>query len=270
MTRFLRVIPRSVYACLLLPVLSVVIAAVQAADGHAVNLDHVLNLTSGMHWLGTDALGRDTLARLAEGIVLSFTVALMVMSLCAVIGVSVGMVSAWFGGWVDSLLMRIVDIVLSFPGILLAIALAAVLGPGIDKLVIALVAVGWVGFARLTRAQVLSLRHAPYIEAAIAGGQTTFFIASKHLLPNIAAPLLIEASFGLAAVMIGEAGLSFLGIGIQPPAASLGTMIKEGSQLMLVAPMQVFWPGLMLFLLVMAANIAGDALRDYLDVRSKR
>ncbi len=267
---FLKGVPKSVYLCLILPVLCLLVAALQAVDGHAVDLDQVLTLTSASHWLGTDALGRDTLSRLAEGVSLSFTVAVIVMSLCAVIGITVGMVSAWFGGWVDSLLMRLVDIVLSFPGILLAIALAAVLGPGIDKLVIALVAVGWVGFARLTRAQVLSLRHAPYVEAAIASGQTTFFIATKHLLPNIAAPLLIEASFGLAAVMIGEAGLSFLGIGIQPPDASLGTMIKEGSQLMLVAPTQVFYPGLMLFLLVMAANIAGDALRDYLDVRSKR
>jgi peptide/nickel transport system permease protein len=267
---FFQSIPKSVYLCLLLPLLCLVIAGLQTVDGHAVDLDHVLAGASGAHWLGTDALGRDVLDRLAEGIGLSFSVAVSVMTVCAVIGISVGMIAAWSGGWVDSLLMRFVDIVLSFPGILLAIALAAVLGPGVDKLIIALAAVGWVGFARLTRAQVLSLRHAPYIEAAIASGQNTIHIATTHLLPNIAAPLLIEASFGLAAVMIGEAGLSFLGIGIQPPDASLGTMIREGSQLMLVAPMQVFWPGLMLFLLVMSANIAGDALRDYLDVRSKR
>jgi len=266
----LKAIPKSVYVCLCLPVLALLIAALQNVDGHAVDLHGVLQGASTAHWLGTDVLGRDILSRLAEGITLSFSVAVSVITLCAVIGISVGMVAAWLGGWVDSLLMRFVDIVLSFPGILLAIALAAVLGPGVDKLVIALAAVGWVGFARLTRAQVLSLRHAPYIEAAVASGQTTSVIAFKHLLPNIAAPLLIEASFGLAAVMIGEAGLSFLGIGIQPPDASLGTMIKEGSQLMLVAPMQVVYPGLMLFLLVMSANLAGDALRDYLDVRSKR
>jgi len=266
----LRQMPKSVYVCLLMPLLCLLFAWIQALDSHAVDLSQVLHGSGEQHWLGTDALGRDILARLAEGVTLSFSVAISVMMLCAVIGISVGMVSAWYGGWVDSLLMRIVDVVLSFPGILLAIALAAVLGPGIDKLVIALVAVGWVGFARLTRAQVLSLRHSPYIEAAIASGQQNFHIAMRHLLPNIAAPLLIEASFGLAAVMIGEAGLSFLGIGIQPPNASLGTMIREGSQLMLVAPMQVFWPGLMLFLLVMAANIAGDALRDYLDVRRHR
>jgi len=265
----MRIIPKSVFVCLLLPALVLLLASVLGSDGHAVDLHDVLAASSAAHWLGTDVLGRDILDRLAEGITLSFSVALTVMSLCAVIGISVGMVAAWMGGWVDSLLMRFVDIVLSFPGILLAIALAAVLGPGVEKLVIALTAVGWVGFARLTRAQVLSLRHSPFIEAAVASGQNTPTIAFKHLLPNIAAPLLIEGSFGLAAVMIGEAGLSFLGIGIQPPDASLGTMIKEGSQLMLVAPMQVFWPGLMLFLLVMSANIAGDALRDFLDVRSK-
>ncbi|HIP06967.1 MAG TPA: ABC transporter permease [Mariprofundaceae bacterium] len=242
----------------------------QSVNGHAVDLHQVLSGSTATYWLGTDALGRDILSRLAEGIGLSFSVAVSVITVCAVIGISVGMVAAWLGGWVDSVLMRFVDIVLSFPGILLAIALAAVLGPGVENLIFALAAVGWVGFARLTRAQVLSLRHAPYIEAAIASGQATIHIAFKHLLPNIAAPLLIEASFGLAAVMIGEAGLSFLGIGIQPPDASLGTMIREGSQLMLVAPMQVFYPGLMLFLLVMSANIAGDALRDYWDVRSKR
>ncbi len=267
---FIKAIPKSVYACLLLPALVLLVGAMESVDGHAVDLAQVLSGSTSAHWLGTDVLGRDVLDRLAEGIGLSFSVALSVMSLCAVVGITVGMIAAWAGGWVDSLLMRFVDIVLSFPGILLAIALAAVLGPGVDKLIIALAAVGWVGFARLTRAQVLSLRHAPYIEAAIASGQNTIHIATKHLLPNIAAPLLIEASFGLAAVMIGEAGLSFLGIGIQPPDASLGTMIKEGSQLMLVAPMQVVYPGLMLFLLVMSANLAGDALRDYLDVRSKR
>ncbi|MDQ7059266.1 MAG: ABC transporter permease [Ghiorsea sp.] len=267
---FLKAVPKSVYICLLLPALTLLVSAMQSVNGHAVDLHQVLSGSTSTHWLGTDALGRDILSRLAEGIGLSFSVAVSVITVCAMIGISVGMLAAWLGGWVDSVLMRFVDIVLSFPGILLAIALAAVLGPGVENLIFALAAVGWVGFARLTRAQVLSLRHAPYIEAAIASGQSTIHIATKHLLPNIAAPLLIEASFGLAAVMIGEAGLSFLGIGIQPPDASLGTMIREGSQLMLVAPMQVFYPGLMLFLLVMSANIAGDALRDYWDVRSKR
>jgi len=185
------------------------------------------------------------------------------------VGITLGIVSGWVGGWVDNVLMRLADIVLSFPGILLAIALAAMLGPGVDKLIIALVAVGWVGFARLSRSQILSLRCVPFVEASVGCGSGIIQIGWRHLLPNIAAPLLVEASFGLAAVIIGEAGLSFLGVGVQPPDASLGTMIREGTRLMLVSPMLVVWPGLILFLMVMAVNLLGDALRDYLDVRMK-
>lgn len=256
-------------AMLSVPLLVLLSAAINGTDGHAVDLDVVFASVSSTHPLGTDALGRDLLARLAEGLQLSITVGIAVVLCGGAIGISIGMISAWLGGRADSLLMRLADIVLSFPGILLAIALAAMLGPGVENLIMALVAVGWVGFARLTRAQVLSLKHAPYVEAAIANGSTPPYIAVRHLLPNIAAPLLVEASFGLAAVIIGEAGLSFLGIGVQPPNASLGTMIREGTSLMLVEPMLVVWPGLILFLLVMAVNLLGDHLRDRLDVRSE-
>jgi len=185
----------------------------------------------------------------------------------AIIGITIGVLAGWHGGWLDIILMRIADVVLSFPGILLAIALAAMLGPGVENLVLALVVVGWVGFARLSRVQVLSLKSAAYIEAALANGMGFLYITTRHLLPNIAAPLLVEASFGLAAVMIGEAGLSFLGVGVQAPDASLGTMIREGTRLMLVEPSLVIWPGLMLFLVVMMVNLLGDTLRDYLDVK---
>ncbi|MDX8405492.1 MAG: ABC transporter permease [Mariprofundus sp.] len=253
--------------CLLIPVLVLLSAALAGQDGHAIDLDAVLDGMGVLHPLGRDALGRDVLARLAEGLQLSLMVGILVVLLGSVIGVFIGMLAGWSGGWVDAVLMRLADIVLSFPGILLAIALAAMLGPGIDNLVMALVAVGWVGFARLSRVQVLSLKSAPFVEAAIASGSGVLYIAIRHLLPNIAAALLVEASFGLAAVIIGEAGLSFLGVGVQPPDASLGTMIREGSQLMLVTPALVIWPGLVLFSLVMAANLLGDALRDRLDVR---
>lgn len=254
-------------ALLLVPLLVLFSAAVMGSDGHAVDLDAILAGMSAVHPLGTDALGRDILARLAEGLTLSISVGVTVVLLGSVIGISIGMTAAWMGGWVDAVLMRVADIVLSFPGILLAIALAAMLGPGVENLVMALVAVGWVGFSRLTRAQVLALKHAPFVEAAQAGGSSVTYIATRHLLPNIAAPLLVEASFGLAAVIIGEAGLSFLGVGVQPPAASLGTMIREGTSLMLVEPLLVFWPGLILFMVVMAVNLLGDRLRDRLDVK---
>lgn len=252
---------------LLLPLLVWMVAVWAGLDSRAIDLDAVLHGMSSSHLLGTDALGRDVLARLSEGLQLSLMVGVTVVLFGGMVGISIGMLAGWMGGWVDALLMRIADIVLSFPGILLAIALAAMLGPGIDNLVMALVVVGWVGFARLTRAQVLSLKSVPFVEAAIANGSPVSYIALRHLLPNIAAPLLVEASFGLAAVIIGEAGLSFLGVGVQPPDASLGTMIREGTRLMLVSPSLVIWPGMILFSLVMAVNLLGDALRDKLDVR---
>jgi len=255
--------------CLLIPLLLLLVAGVHGADGHQVDLDGVLAGMSAAHPLGCDALGRDVLARVAEGLRLSIGVGIVVVFLGALAGITFGIISGWVGGWVDNVLMRLADIVLSFPGILLAIALAAMLGPGVDKLIIALVVVGWVGFARLSRAQVLSLKAAPFVEASVGCGSGMAYIGWRHLLPNIAAPLLVEASFGLAAVIIGEAGLSFLGVGVQPPDASLGTMIREGTRLMLVSPMLVVWPGLVLFLMVMAVNLLGDALRDHLDVRMK-
>ncbi len=261
---------RLALVCLAIPCLLALVAAALGADGRAVHLDQVLAGASSDHPLGCDALGRDVLARVAEGVRLSALIGVAVVGCSALVGVSLGMLSGWLGGWADVLLMRVADVVLSFPGILLAIAMAAMLGPGVDRLVLALAAVGWVGFARLARAQVMSLKHAPFVEAARAAGSGAAWIGGRHLLPNIAAPLLVEATFGLAAVMIGEAGLSFLGVGVQPPAASLGTMIREGSRLMLVAPTLVLWPGMMLFLMVMAVNLLGDALRDHLDVRMER
>lgn len=257
----------AITACLAVPVLVMFASAWHGSDGHLVDLDAVLADASLAHPLGCDALGRDVLARLAEGLRLSVSMGLTVILICGVFGTGIGLVAAWAGGWADVLLMRLADIVLSFPGILLAIALAAMLGAGVDNLVMALVAVGWVGFARLSRAQAMSIIQSPFVEAARASGSGFPYIAGRHLLPNIAAPLLVEASFGLAAVIIAEAGLSFLGVGVQPPDASLGTMIREGTRLMLVAPTLVMWPGLALFLLVMAVNLAGDALRDRLDVR---
>lgn len=241
-----------------------------AGDAHLVNLDQILQPPSWQHPLGCDELGRDVLARMAEAIALSMGIGMSVIILGGSLGISIGIVSAWWGGIGDTLLMRLADIVLSFPGILLAIALAAMLGPGIDNLFMALLAVGWVGFARLSRAQVLSLKDSAYVQASIACGSSLPTIACKHLLPNIAAPLLVEASFGLAAVMIAEAGLSFLGVGVQPPTASLGSMIREGTRFLLIEPWLVIWPGLVLFMLVMAINLWGDHLRDKLDVRMQR
>jgi peptide/nickel transport system permease protein len=218
-------------------------------------------------WLGSDELGRPVLDRLLVGARTSFLVAAGVVSLSALLGALVGGLGGMLGGGVDMVLVRLIDLFLAFPGILLAIALAGVMGPGTDNLVIALSAVGWVGYARLVRAQVLSLRHREHVTAARALGTAPGRILIRHLLPLCLAPLLVEATFGVAAVVVAEAGLSFLGLGVQSPQPSWGSMIRAGAGYMLVAPHLVLAPGIAISLVVLAVNLLGDGLRDRLDVR---
>ncbi len=219
--------------------------------------------------LGFDGLGRPVLDRLVAGAGTSFLVAAAVVGLSAAAGTVVGVASAWSGGAWDHAAVRVIDVFLAFPGILLAIALAGVLGPGIDNVVIALAAVGWVGFARLARAQTLTLMRREHVLAAVALGASFPRIAARHLLPLLAAPLIVEATFAVAAVVIGEAGLSFLGLGVQPPQLSWGSMVLEGTRFMLVAPHLVLAPAIAIGLVVLAVNLLGDRLRDRLDVRGR-
>ena len=235
----------------------------------AMDLASILVPPGDGEWLGYDDLGRSLLDRLLAGARTSFWVAAWVVLLSAVSGSLLGTFSAYVGGWVDRLVVQVIDIVLAFPGILLAIALAGMLGPGMDNVVLALSAVGWVGYARLTRAQVLSLKHRDHVQAARALGSGTATILVRHLLPLMSAPLIVEATFGVAAVVIAEAGLSFLGLGVQPPEASWGSMIRDGTRYMLVAPHMVLVPGVTLWLVVMSLNLLGDRLRDHLDVRTR-
>ena len=180
-----------------------------------------------------------------------------------------GIIGAYWGGWVDHVFVRVIDVFLAFPGILLAIALAGVLGPGLNNVIIALATVGWVGYARLARAQVLAIKNSDQVVAAQALGARSTRIIWAHLIPMIRAPLIVEASFGLAGVVVAEAGLSFLGLGVQPPTASWGSMIREGTDYMLVAPHVVIAPGIALMTVVLSVNLLGDWLRDWLDVKSK-
>jgi peptide/nickel transport system permease protein len=221
-------------------------------------------------WLGNDDLGRPVLDRLLVGARTSCWVAGGVVSLSLLVGTLLGSTAAYLGGYWDRALVALLDIFMAFPGILLAIALAGLLGPGIDNLVIALSLVGWVGFARLARAQVLSVKQREHVLAAKALGTRRRRIIQRHLLPLIAAPLVVEATFAVAAVVIAESGLSFLGLGVQPPDASWGSMIRDGVRYLLVAPHLVLAPGIALFLVVLSVNLLGDRLRDRLDVRSAR
>lgn len=232
-------------------------------------LPAILEAPGAAAWLGTDDLGRPVLDRLVVGARTSFWVATGVVSLSFLLGTLAGSVAAYLGGYWDRALVMLVDIFMAFPGILLAIALAGLLGPGIGNLVIALSLVGWVGFARLARAQVLSVRQRDHVLAAQALGSRTPRIIRCHLLPLIAAPLVVEATFAVAAVIIAESGLSFLGLGVQAPDASWGSMIRDGVRYLLVAPHLVLAPGTALFVVVLSVNLLGDRLRDHLDVKGE-
>jgi peptide/nickel transport system permease protein len=247
--------------------LAVVIGRVFDLHGNNIDLNSILATPSLQHWFGADDLGRDILARILRGVEVSFIVAVSVTLVTMIIGILVGLYAGFYGGKVDQLLMQITDIFLAFPGVLLAIAFAAVLGPGITNLVIALCVVGWVSYARLARGQTLSLRNRQHVHAAESLGASVPRILFKHVLPLLGSILIVEATYSLASVMIAEASLSFLGLGIQAPNASWGAMLRDGVRYMLVAPHYVLLVGLSLMSLILAINLLGDQLRDKLDVK---
>ncbi|MEA1988906.1 MAG: ABC transporter permease [Pseudomonadota bacterium] len=238
-------------------------------DANNVDLNSFLSGPSYQAWLGSDELGRPVLQRVALGAQTSLFVAVGVVFFSAIIGTTIGVISGYLGGWTDRIITKIIDVFLAFPGLLLAIALAAILGPGIENVVFALVVVGWVGYARLSRAQTMSIRHREHILAARSLAIPTPIMLYRHVLPLILAPLGVEATFGIAGAVISEAGLSFLGLGVQPPEASWGSMIKEGTRYLLVAPHLVLAPGIALMMVVLAVNLIGDQWRDYLDVKTR-
>jgi peptide/nickel transport system permease protein len=261
---------RAALAILLLWLLAALLAPGFGEVAVSVDLPGILATPAPAALLGRDELGRDVLARLLAGAGVALWVSLLVVTLSALCGSLIGLLAGYLGGWTDRLVSRVIDVFLAFPGILLAIALAAALGPGLGNLVLALSLMGWVGFARLARAQAMSLRQREHVQAAIALGAGHGRIIGRHLLPLTLAPLLVEVSFGIANVVVAEAGLSFLGLGVQPPAASWGSMIRDGVRYMLVAPHLVLAPGLALCLVVFAANRLGDGLRDRLDRAAQR
>ena len=232
-------------------------------------LDKILLGGDQSSFLGYDDLGRPLFDRLLIGAYTSFLVAFGVVLVSLVFGTSIGVISAYAGGHWDHLVVRIIDVFMAFPGILLAIALAGLMGPGITNVIIALSIVSWVGYARLARAQVMTIKQREHVQAAQALGASHWRIMIYHILPLIVAPLLIEFTFGIASIIIAEAGLSFLGLGVQAPQASWGSMIRDGSQYLLMAPHMVLVPGVALMLVVLSINMLGDVVRDKLDVKSR-
>jgi peptide/nickel transport system permease protein len=222
---------------------------------------------SGLHLFGTDDLGRDVLARLIWGARASLMAGLVSVSIAVAGAVPLGLVSGYLGGAIDGLIMRMVDAMLAIPFLILAIALAAFLGPSLINAMIAIGVAQTPIFTRLTRGQVLAVKHEDYIEAARAVGNSHRRIMFRHILPNVLAPILVQATLAIAAAIIAEAALSFLGLGQQPPSPSWGSMLNTASHFLSQAPWMAVWPGLAIFSLVLSFNLLGDGLRDALDPR---
>ncbi|MBC8293235.1 MAG: ABC transporter permease [Proteobacteria bacterium] len=233
----------------------------------AQSLENGLAAPALDHPLGRDRLGRDQLSRVLYGARVSLGIGLGTVALSLMLGVLLGCAAGYLGGPVDFLIMRLVDVLLAFPGLLLAIALAAVLGPGAGNVVLALGLTAWTSYARLARGEVLSLRRREHVLAAEAMGLGPARVVARHLLPLLAAPLLVQASFGVAGAIVAESSLSFLGLGVQAPSPSWGSMLNDGRSFLLVAPHLTIFPGLAILFTVLGLNSLGDALRDRLDVR---
>jgi peptide/nickel transport system permease protein len=255
-------------------VLVAVLAAIAAPwlmpwDPAGQDLPQRLQGPSLQHLFGLDELGRDILARVLMGARVSLMVGLVVVGVSATIGTAVGALSGYYGGWLDQLIGRVMDVLMAFPGLLLAIALVAVLGPSLTNVVLALATIGWVGYARLVRGQVLRAREFDYVNAARALGAGTRRILVQHVLPSAVPIVLVQATLGMAGAMLSEAALSFLGLGVQPPTPSWGTMINGGRAHLLDAPHLTVFPGVCLAVVVLGFNFLGDGLRDVVDRRKR-
>jgi peptide/nickel transport system permease protein len=254
--------------------LAIVLVAVLAAtigpaltpyDPAGQTLSERLEPPSLAHPFGLDELGRDILARLVAGARISIAVGLAVVSVSSLVGMALGSIAGYFGGMVDDAISRVVDVLMAFPGILLAIALVAVLGPSLTNVILALCVIGWVGYARLVRGQALRAREFEYVQAARALGAGPARVILRHVLPAAIPAVIVQATLGMAGAILAEASLSFLGLGVQPPTPSWGTMLDAGRSHLFDAPHLTLFPGLAIAMLVLGFNFLGDGLRDRLD-----
>jgi peptide/nickel transport system permease protein len=257
----------------LLVVVALFAPAIATHSPMSDNLSAIFRPPSAAHWFGTDANGRDIFSRTVYGARISLTVGIVVVAVSALVGTTIGALAGYYGGWVDRIVSGYVfNVFLAFPGLLLAIALVAFLGGGLNKLIMALCIIGWVGYARLIRGQVLKVREYDFVQAARALGAGDLRILFLHILPNAIQPLIVQASLGMAGAVLSEASLSFLGLGLPPRAPSWGRMLDEARSITTLdrAPHAMIIPGVAIALTVLAFNFIGDGLREYLDPRQRR
>jgi peptide/nickel transport system permease protein len=264
--------PVTVVSALVLVVVAVIAVGAQWLVPYGVNdidVPNALQPPSAAHWFGTDELGRDVASRVMVAIQASMRVAVVSVAFAAVVGVTVGLLAGYRGGWLDTVLMRGVDVMFAFPVLLLALAVVAVLGPGVTTTTLAIGIVYTPIFARVARASTLSVRAEPYVAASKTMGTGAGYILTRHVLPNISGPLIVQTSLSLAFATLSEAALSFLGLGIQPPQPSLGRMIFDSQGFVTLAWWMAVFPGAAIFVIVLAFNLFGDGLRDVLDPKQR-
>lgn len=255
---------------IILLVLSAIFAPLLAPHSPSEQrLEQALLLPSMEFPFGTDDLGRCIFSRVIFGARLSLLIGITVTAICAVTGVFIGMLAGFYGGIVDEVIMRLVDIFLAFPGLILALIIAGLMGPGMFNVMFALALVGWMGYARVVRGTVLAEKQKEFVETARALGATDLYLMYRHLLPNVMAPIIVMASVGIGHTILAAAGLSFLGVGVQPPTPVWGLMLKDGKGFLQTAPHLTIFPGLAIMVTVLAFNFLGDGLRDLLDPRLK-
>ena len=261
----------TVYCILAVLIILVAVFAPQIAhqDPLAGDMTQTMKAPSAEHWFGTDKLGRDVFSRVIYGTRTSLTAAGMLVCSIFVVGTILGVLAGYFGGVVDTVIMRLADMMISFPGMVLAIAVAGILGASVTNAVIAITIVTWTKYARLARSLVLKIRHKDYVYAAVVTGSKTPYILIRYMLPNVIPTLIITAATDVGSMMLEIAALSFLGFGAQPPTPEWGYMLNEGRSAMLQAPWLMLFPGLAIFIVVVVFNFLGDSLRDILDPDSE-
>jgi peptide/nickel transport system permease protein len=261
----------AISAVVLLAVVVIAVAAqwITPFGINDIDVPDALQAPSGSHWFGTDELGRDVLSRVLVAVQASMRVAVVSVAFAAIVGVTIGVVAGYRSGWVDTVVMRVVDVMFAFPVLLLALAIVAVLGPGITTTMLAIGIVYTPIFARVARASTLSVRVEPFVAVSRTMGTGDAYILTRHILPNIAGPLIVQLSLSLAFAILAEASLSFLGLGIQPPQPSLGRMIFDAQGFVTLAWWMAVFPGAAIFVTVLAFNLFGDGLRDVLDPKQR-